>query len=70
MMKLDWEKVLKHGIFAGLFVALLVYTMNENRNREQEYQKVIQQQTEANSKFADLIKIDLAQIKEKLAEGR
>jgi len=69
-MKLDWEKLLKHGIFAALFISLLGYTMAENRAREAEYRQIIQQQTEANSKFADLIKIDLAQIKEKLAEGR
>jgi hypothetical protein len=69
-MKLDWDKALKHGIFAALFVALLAFTMNENRAREQEYRQIIQQQTEANAKFADLIKIDLTQIKDKLAEGR
>ena len=69
-MKLDWEKVLQHGIFAALFVSLLVYTMNENQSREREYQTIIKQQSEANSKFADLIKIDLTQIKDRLDDRR
>jgi hypothetical protein len=62
------DKYIKHGIFAALFISLLVFTIQENRVREREYRNIIQQQTEANGKFADMVKIDLSDIKSRLRE--
>lgn len=66
MPKEAWEKYGKHGIFAALFITLLLYTMNENKARESDYKQIIRDQAEANSKFADLIKIDLNELKAKM----
>lgn len=66
MPEKGWEKLIKHGIFAALFVMLLVWTMNENKARELKYQQTIQQVTEANEKYAEIIKVDLAEIKSKV----
>jgi hypothetical protein len=60
------DKWIKNGVFFALFVALLTWTMNENKNREQKYQDTIKQVTEANDKYAEIIKIDLAEIKSRV----
>lgn len=65
-MKDNWDKYVKHGVFAALFISLLFYTMNENRARESDYKQIIKEQTNANDKFADIIKIDLSEIKSRL----
>ena len=40
-----WEKIftmaISNGIFACLFVALLVYELKDSRTREKKYQKTI-----------------------------
>lgn len=69
MDKVGWDKLIKQGIFAALFISLLFYTINETKAREQEYQRTIREVNETNSKYADLIKIDLAEIKASL-KGR
>lgn len=66
MDRIAWDKLLKQGIFAALFIALLIYTVNESKAREQEYQRTIREVTEINSKYADIIKVDLVEIKARL----
>lgn len=40
-----WEKIftmaISNGIFASLFVALLIYELKDSRTREKKYQKTI-----------------------------
>lgn len=69
MPNIAWEKLIKQGVFAALFIMLLIYTINESKAREHEYQRTIREVNETNSKYADIIKIDLAEIKVRL-EGR
>lgn len=64
-MDQNMEKWLRHGVFFALFVSLLTWTMNENKVREQKYQETIKQVTETNEKYAEIIKVDLAEIKSK-----
>jgi len=64
--KIAWDKLIKQGVFAALFIMLLAYTMNEGKAREREYQRTIQEVNATNSKYADIIKVDLAEIKAKL----
>jgi hypothetical protein len=66
MPTIPWKDALKNGIFAALFIMLLVYTMNENKAREQQYQQTIHEVNAVNSKYADIIKIDLAEIKARI----
>jgi hypothetical protein len=65
-MNVTWDKLIKNGVFFALFVSLLAYVMNENHNREAQYQATIKQVNETNAKYADIIKIDLTEIKAKL----
>jgi len=65
-MEKNFDKWLKQGVFFALFVSLLAWTMNENKVREQKYQQTIQQVTEANEKYAEIIKVDLAEIKSRV----
>lgn len=62
-MEKNWEKYGKHGIFAALFISLLLYTVNDGRARESELKTIIKEQTVANQKFADIIKVDLSELK-------
>lgn len=66
MDRIAWDKLLKQGIFAALFIMLLIYTVNESRAREHEYQQTIREVNETNSKYADIIKVDLVEIKARL----
>jgi aconitase B len=65
-MEKNIDNWIKNGVFFALFVSLLVWTMNENKAREAQYQQTIQTVTDANSKYADIIKIDLAEIKSRI----
>lgn len=60
------DKWIKNGVFFALFVALLTWTMNENKSREQKYQETIKQVTDTNNKYAEIIKVDLVEIKSKI----
>jgi hypothetical protein len=66
MDKVPWDKLIKQGTFAALFISLLVYTVNANAQREKEYQVTIKQNNDTLAKYADIIKIDLSEIKGKL----
>ena len=53
---------LSNGIFAGLFVALLVYVLKDSRKRETKYQNIIDTlSTKLNT--VDEIKTDVTDIK-------
>lgn len=39
--KFEWDKLLKQGIFAALFIVLLTYVMNANDAREKRYINMI-----------------------------
>lgn len=54
--------VAKSGVFAVLFVILLFYVLKDSRNREQNYQKIVNKlTTELNAVFK--IEEDVEQIK-------
>lgn len=54
---------LSNGIFAGLFVALLVYVLKDSRKRETKYQNIIDTlSTKLNT--VDEIKEDVTDIKQ------
>lgn len=65
-MDKNFDKWIKNGVFFALFVALLTWTMNENKAREQKYQDTIKSVTETNEKYAEIIKVDLVEIKSKI----
>lgn len=54
--------IAKSGVFAVLFVILLFYVLRDSRNREQNYQKVINSLTKELGTVVD-IKEDVKQIK-------
>jgi hypothetical protein len=66
METIPWSELLKQGIFAALFIALFIYVINDAKRREKEYQLTINNVTDNNNKYADIIKVDLAEIKAKL----
>lgn len=41
MLKFEWDKVIKNGIFAVLFVSLLYYVVTRNDERETRYINMI-----------------------------
>lgn len=53
------DRWIKNGVFFALFVSLLVWTVNENKQRELKYQETV-------AKLTDIVKIDLVEIKSKL----
>ena len=54
---------ISNGLFAGLFVALLVYVLKDSRKRENKYQAIIETlSTKLNT--VDEIKKDVTEIKE------
>lgn len=61
-----WEQILNvaisNGIFACLFVALLVYELKDSRTRENKYQNVISSLTKRMAVVED-IKQDVEEIK-------
>lgn len=67
-MDKNFDKWIKNGVFFALFVALLTWTMNENKSREEKYQDTIKQVTDTNDKYAEIIKVDLAEIKSKVSK--
>ncbi len=66
-----WEEVIKvavsNGIWAVLFVALLIYQLKDSATRESKYQKTIEALTERYAVVED-IKEDIEDIKETLTE--
>lgn len=65
-----WNEVfssaITNGIFATLFVALLVYELKDSRKREAKYQNTIESlSTKLNT--VDEIKKDVVEIKESIA---
>lgn len=54
--KFEWDKVVKNGVFAVLFVSLLYYVMTSNDQREKRYQETIQQ-------LNSIVHIDLVELK-------
>ena len=64
-----WEQILnlaiKNGLFAVLFLGLLIYVLRDSNKREKKYQQTI----ESLSKHLDVVedmKEDIKQIKEKM----
>lgn len=55
-----------HGVFALLFGYLLIYVLNQNQIREENYQKIIQ---DLNSILPN-IKSDLDDIKKKILNSK
>lgn len=56
MPKFEWDKVVKNGVFAVLFVSLLYYVMTSNDQREKRYLDTI-------DKLNAVIHVDLAELK-------
>lgn len=56
---------LSNGIFAGLFVALLIYVLKDSRKREGKYQHIIDNLSK-NLNTIDEIKQDVAHIKKQI----
>lgn len=54
--QIEWDKLIKNGIFAALFIMLLVYVMNANNAREQRYNETI-------DKLSDTINTKLVELK-------
>jgi hypothetical protein len=65
-MEKNLDRWIKNGVFFALFVSLLIWTMNENKLREAQYQETIKEVVATNSKYSEIIKYDLAEIKGKL----
>ncbi|MDR3292887.1 MAG: UviB-like protein [Clostridiales bacterium] len=67
-----WDEIIKlavaNGLFAVLFVALLLYVLKDGRVREQKYQSTIAQLSTALGAVKE-IKTDVESIKEKLFGG-
>ena len=61
-----WEEIfsvaISNGIFASLFVALLVYELKDSRSREKKYQKTIDTLS-SRLVVVDAIKQDVDEIK-------
>ena len=67
-----WNEVfniaISNGIFAVLFVALLVYVLKDSRKREAKYQNIIDVLS-AKLNTVDEIKQDVSEIKTNLING-
>lgn len=59
-----WEKILKEGVWAVLFVSLLFYVMNDAKAREEKYQNMIQNLTNTLSTDIKNINNNIADIKD------
>jgi hypothetical protein len=68
-----WEEAIgmavSNGIFAVLFVALLLYILKDGKARESKYQETIKRLSSALSAVQD-IKIDTECIRKKLFSGK
>lgn len=62
-----WDNIfniaISNGIFAALFVALLIYILKDSRKREAKYQNIIEKLSSKLS-TVDEIKKDVIEIKE------
>lgn len=67
-----WENILNvaisNGIFAGLFVALLIYELKDSRKREGKYQSTIDKLS-SKLNTVDEIKQDVIEIKQSLIKN-
>lgn len=67
-----WENILNvaisNGIFAGLFVALLIYELKDSRKREAKYQSTIDKLS-SKLNTVDEIKQDVIEIKQSLIKN-
>ena len=59
---------LSNGIFASLFVALLVYVLKDSRKRESKYQNIIDNLS-THLSTVDEIKQDVAHIKKQISSN-
>lgn len=60
---------LTNGIFAALFVALLIYELKDSRKRESKYQSTIENLSNKLN-TVDEIKQDVTEIKQCLSKGQ
>ena len=62
-----WEKIfnlaLQNGLWAVLFLGLLIYVLNDSRKREKKYQDTIQDLTK-NLGIVQIIKMEVQEIKD------
>ena len=62
-----WEKIfnlaLQHGLWAVLFLGLLIYVLNDSRKREKKYQDTIADLTK-NLGIVQVIKLEVQEIKD------
>ena len=62
-----WEKIfnlaLQNGLWAVLFLALLIYVLNDSRKREKKYQDTIVDLTK-NLGIVQIIRLEVQEIKE------
>ena len=62
-----WEKIfnlaLQNGLWAVLFLGLLIYVLNDSRRREKKYQDTIQDLTK-NLGIVQIIKMEVQEIKD------
>ena len=56
----------KYGIFAGLFVALLLYVLKENAKREADYRDIIASLSSTLNEHIKVIVSDVCDIKNKI----
>ena len=69
--KLIFETALSQGIFAGLFVGLFIYVMQQNAQREKQFQSIISEYNQQLKKISEtLIKIQEALDKPKKRKVR
>lgn len=62
-----WEKIfnlaLQNGLWAVLFLGLLIYVLNDSRKREKKYQDTIMDLTK-NLGIVQIIKLEVQEIKD------
>ena len=68
-----WEKIINlaisNGLFAVLFLGLLIYLLRDSRSREQKYQSTIEKLGDALEMVKD-VKEDVNEIKQKLSTSK
>lgn len=68
-----WEKIINlainNGLFAVLFLGLLIYLLKDSRSREQKYQSTIEKLGDALEMVKD-VKEDVNEIKERLTASK
>ena len=68
-----WEQIvnlaISNGLFAVLFLGLLVYQLKDSRNREQKYQQTIEK-LGSSLEIVKQLKEDVEDIKEKINSNK